>query len=223
MTKPKRNQPKKARLIPLQDGPLLYENEVNPEGNVIYDWHGNEISCEEPVCLCRCGGSADKLFCDGTHVKIGFSGRKESDGSVNGGRDYAGKRITIHDNRYLCSHAGFCWRELPAVFRKEARPWIDPDAADPEDIIAVIEKCPSGALSYSIDGVEQKDPERKPAAIVAKDGPYCLVGGIEVVGCEPRAESVSTEHCCCCRCGSSKNKPFCDGSHDRIDFKDAKD
>lgn len=218
----KRNQPKKARLTPLKDGPFIYENEVNPEGNVIYDSHGIKIPCRKPPRLCRCGGSASKPFCDGAHERIGFSGKKESDGRTEKRRDYKGKRITIHDNRYLCSHAGFCQRGLPSVFRSEMKPWIDPDAADPGDIIAVIEKCPSGALSYSIDGVEQKDPERRPAVTVVQNGPYHLVGSIEVIGCEAGAAGVSTEHCCCCRCEASKNKPFCDGSHDKIDFKDDK-
>jgi len=89
-----------------------------------------------------------------------------------------------------------------------------------EEIIRTVEKCPSGALSYSLDGVEHRDPDRDPLITVLKDDPYCVTGGIEVVGHESRAEAVSNEHCTLCRCGSSKNKPFCDGTHWEIGFTD---
>ena len=56
-----------------------------------------------------------------------------------------------------------------------ARPWIDADGANSEDIINTIRKCPAGALSYSIDGVEYRDPnERTPIVTVSKDGPYII-------------------------------------------------
>ena len=91
-----------------------------------------------------------------------------------------------------------------------------------DEIIEVINKCPSGSLSYSIDGVEYRDQDRDPMITVSSDGPYYLVGGIEVVGHEPHGDEVSNEHCTLCRCGSSKNKPFCDGTHKDIGFKDEK-
>jgi CDGSH-type Zn-finger protein len=211
---------KKPRLTPLPDGPYLYENKLHPESGNLYDSEGEKIPCGETVTLCRCGGSANKPFCDGTHARIGFSGRNESDGHLDRRRDYAGAGITIHDNRCVCAHAKFCVDELPAVFHEGGKPWIEPDAAEPAEVIAVIEKCPSGALSYSVDGVEHKDLEREPAVHVTRDGPCHLVGGIEVDCEEARAEGVSREHCCCCRCGASKNKPFCDGSHLDVGFKD---
>jgi len=74
-------------------------------------------------------------------------------------------------------------------------------------------KCPSGALSYSIDDVEYRDDsERPPSAFVAASGPYALKGGCELADAEWGA-GASTEHFALCRCGGSKNKPFCDGSH----------
>jgi len=213
---------RKPRLTPLADGPFIYENELYPEAGGIRDSGDEEIQGGDKVALCRCGGSANKLLCDGTHAKSGFSGKRETDRGNDRRRNYVGEKITIHDNRCVCAHAAFCTYELPEVFRKGERPWIDPDGAEPERIIEVIEKCPSGALSYSVGGVEHRDQEREPCITVSRDGPYLVVGGIEVVGEEPRAEEVSTEHCACCRCGASRNKPFCDGSHLRVGFKDYK-
>jgi CDGSH-type Zn-finger protein len=211
---------KRARLVPLPDGPFMYENGLYPEAGGIYDSSGREIEVGEKAALCRCGGSANKPFCDGTHEKIGFSGKRETDRGNDRRRDYVGERITIHDNRCACAHVAFCTDELPEVFRKGERPWIDPDGAEPERIIELVEKCPSGALSYTVEGVEHRDQEREPRITVLRNGPYLLVGNIEVVGEEPRAKEVSTEHCACCRCGASSNKPFCDGTHWRVGFKD---
>jgi len=209
---------RKPKVTPLPDGPLQYENPLCPDQGKIFDSEGAEITSGPEAALCRCGASKNKPFCDGTHAKIGFSGKREFDVSKDKRRDYVGEKITVHDNRCVCSHAAFCYTGLPEVFRVEGRPWIDPDAASPEETAAIIEKCPSGALSYTIDGVEHKDLDRKPAITVSKGGPYCVVGGIEVDCDEPRAQGVSKEHCTLCRCGASKNKPFCDGTHYDIDF-----
>lgn len=85
--------------------------------------------------------------------------------------------------------------------------------------MATIKKCPSGALSYTIDELEYRDQTREPRITVSKDGPYYVSGRIELKG-EPRGEGASEEHYALCRCGASGNKPFCDGSHWRIQFKD---
>lgn len=170
--------------------------------------------------LCRCGGSKNKPFCDGTHARIGFSDRKLSDGRDDHRDRYAGKGITIFDNRALCAHAGYCTDELKAVFRQHETPWIDPEGASVREIIAIVERCPSGALSYAIGGVEAAPPQRPPMVTATKDGPYAVTGGIELVDVA-RGEGASTEHYTLCRCGASKNKPFCDGSHWDVGFKDA--
>ena len=107
-----------------------------------------------------------------------------------------------------------------AVFRMRQEPWIDPDGTSVEEIIETIKKCPSGALSYSIDDVEHLDKDRAPMVTVTNDGPYSVTGGIELIGV-PFGEGASTEHYTLCRCGASKNKPFCDGSHWGVGFKDS--
>jgi hypothetical protein len=76
-------------------------------------------------------------------------------------------------------------------------PWIDPDAAEVEEIADMINKCPSGALSYS----------------VSKDGPYLITGGVELMGDNIEfGDGASKEHYTLRRCGASQNKPFYDGN-----------
>jgi thiamine pyrophosphate-dependent acetolactate synthase large subunit-like protein/CDGSH-type Zn-finger protein len=171
------------------------------------------------MALCRCGASKNKPFCDGSHDRVGFNSDKR-DGRVEDRLDlYPGDGITIRDNRGICSHAGFCTDGCPAVWRTGVEPWIDPRGADAERIRQTIGKCPSGALSYEMDGEVRSDPDRPSAIRVSKDGPYHVQGGIELQG-EARVEGASLEHYTLCRCGGSKNKPFCDGTHWYIDFKD---
>ncbi len=196
------------------DGPLLVkglETFTNSKGAT--------LSTKPTTALCRCGKSSTKPYCDGTHSKIGFSGEKLSDGTQDRRENYVGEEITIHDNRAICAHAGICTDNLSAVFRMQQEPWIDPDGTKIEAIVDTIKQCPSGALSYSIDGIEHRDLERVPAITVTKDGPYVVTGGVTLQE-QPLGEGASEEHYTLCRCGGSKNKPFCDGNHWNIEFKD---
>ena len=180
---------------------------------------GEACATVRGVALCRCGGSKNKPFCDGTHGAIGFKGTNTADPAKNRRDAYKGKRITIFDNRAICSHAGHCTDGLKSVFRMKEEPWIAPDGAEVGKIIETIRKCPSGALSYAIDGVEAEPPEREPMITVTDDGPYALTGGVELMGVK-FGDGASREHYTLCRCGASKNKPFCDGSHWSVSFRD---
>ena len=199
-----------------RDGPYVVktlEQLVNSQGE--------EIPTKKIIALCRCGSSSNKPFCDGTHAKIGFSSKKLTDGSWNKRENYVGGDITIHDNRGICAHIGFCTDNLPSVFRMKTEPWIDPDGADKNEIVEIVKKCPSGALSYSLKDKEYRDQDRNPQILVSKDGPYFVTGGIGLND-EQMGEGASKEHFALCRCGGSKNKPFCDGTHWYINFKDEK-
>jgi uncharacterized Fe-S cluster protein YjdI/CDGSH-type Zn-finger protein len=127
--------------------------------------------------------------------------------------------LTVHDNRCICSHAEHCTRESPAVFNRDKKPWIDPDGGETAEVIKTIELCPSGALSYSMDGREHRDREAEAEIFVDRNGPYCVRGGVELVG-HPLGEGASLEHYTLCRCGHSKNMPRCDGSHWDVGFTD---
>ena len=181
---------------------------------------GEIIEGKDVMALCRCGGSKNKPFCDGTHAKIGFGGEKSADRVPDRRDAYVGGGITIHDNRGLCSHAGACTDRLGAVWRLGKEPWIDPDGADVQAIIATIAMCPSGALGYTIDGEEHRDRVPEPAIRVIKGGPYQVTGGVELMTAD-WGEGAAKEHFALCRCGGSKNKPFCDGTHWNVDFDSA--
>ena len=228
------DQLKKPKIIPLSNGPYYLINDMESKlVENLQNSKGESFSTIRGVSLCRCGASKNKPFCDGTHGMIGFSSENKEDGNdihhniiKDKRKNYVGKRITIHDNRRICSHAAECVNNSPSVFKLNARPWINPDAADIEEIINTIRKCPSGALSYSIDGIEYRDQNQrvKPMITVFKDGPYLVSGGIVLSGEKIQwAEGSSKEHYALCRCGASNNKPFCDGMHRTINFKDDED
>jgi CDGSH-type Zn-finger protein len=202
------------------NGPYVLTNPAAPESPANLHRPGGEPLASTPaVFLCRCGGSKNKPFCDGTHKTNGFSDAREADPAKNRRKTYAGQAITVFDNRAICAHAGFCTDGLKEVFREEGRPWIDPDAAAVERVIATIEKCPSGALSYAINAIESKRSERPPEVLVSDNGPYDVSGGIELTGVT-LGDGAPADHYTLCRCGASKNKPFCDGSHWKVGFRD---
>jgi CDGSH-type Zn-finger protein len=178
---------------------------------------GRSYPVEGGAALCRCGGSKNKPFCDGTHGRIGFSGEKDAGRVLDEREDYAAAGITIHDNRGLCAHAGRCTDGLPSVFRLRKEPFVDPEAASPEEVAATIRQCPSGALSYSIEGSEQSERGGDPVVAFVPNGPYVIRGGAELEGAE-LLEGATTDHFALCRCGKSANKPFCSGAHWNVQF-----
>lgn len=196
------------------DGPFIVKGSATLKNS-----RGDKLEAKKTAALCRCGSSSDKPFCDGTHKEVGFSGKRETDKPIDREKEYTGKEITVHDNRLICSNAGECVENLPSVFRSGESPWIAPDNAGAEEVISTIKKCPSGALSYTVDGATHRDFDHPPEIIVTKDGPYRVTGYIELK-IEDELKPPSREHYVLCRCGASKNKPYCDGSHSEVNFKD---
>jgi CDGSH-type Zn-finger protein len=200
-------KPAKPTITPRPNGPLLVTGLQHLRNS-----KGQRLETRESFALCRCGQSANKPFCDATHRRIGFSDAHTADASADVPERYEGPELTILDNRYLCAHVGACSDGLAEVFRYQQEPWIDPAAAPADRIREVIARCPSGALAYAQGGREVRDLEREPAITVSQNGPYFVVGGI-ALETDAWGQCASREHYALCRCGKSRRKPFCDGSH----------
>lgn len=203
-------------IIVSENGPYLVRG-----GVALRNAKGELLTERENYALCRCGQSSNKPFCDGTHKKVGFEGQEAADrGPIERRRQsYRGRGITIFDDRSICAHFGFCTDELPSVWKLGEEPWIDPHGAGAGEIAAQVRRCPSGALAYALgDSAEMVEADDAPAIAPWPDGPYRVVGlpvlrsGTDEFVYEPRARFTL------CRCGESRNKPFCDGTHWHIGF-----
>ena len=198
----------KPKITPLENGPLLVEG---IESMTNYG-DGSSVEVGGTKALCRCGGSSNKPFCDGTHATNGFTSAKEGGRAGDLLEHYEGDGIVIHDNRGICAHAGACTEGLKSVFRLGEEPWIDPGGASADEIKKTIESCPSGALSYTVEGNIGNEWGGEPALGFAPNGPYVFKGGVEIEGTD-LGEGATADHVTLCRCGKSQNKPFCNGAH----------
>ncbi len=197
-----------------ENGALMLKGSTNLIGT-----DGSPINIKKATALCRCGASKNKPFCDGSHNKINFNDSLSSERTHDEVTVYKGESIDIHYNKLLCSHAGVCGVHLQTVFDAEKDPWINPDNGKTEEIKSVVKDCPSGALSYS-------QPNEKPQHLISnnsgikieKNGPY-HVNGISLVS-GAISQGACPEKYVLCRCGASKNKPYCDGSHVDIEWKE---
>src|SRR4051812_44169781 len=127
----------KPSIACLPNGPyyLIHDTTPQPVAN-LKSATGKGYATTRGVALCRCGGSKNKPFCDGTHGTNGFKSATLADPANNKRSSYVGKSITIFDNRAICAHAGFCSDGLKEVFREEGDPWINPDGASRAHVIA---------------------------------------------------------------------------------------
>ena len=195
----------------------------------VVDSLGLPVPVRPQLALCRCGASAIKPLCDGSHARVGFTDGKDPRRVPDRLDRYVGQQVTILDNRGTCQHSGLCTDRLATVFRVGEEPFVAPSGGRMDEIIRAVRDCPSGALNHAIDGVEERAAidwhgQREPTIEVSKDGPYRITGGIELVGGDgedvPRNAGASREHYALCRCGHSQNKPFCSGMHWYVQFRD---
>jgi CDGSH-type Zn-finger protein/uncharacterized Fe-S cluster protein YjdI len=123
--------------------------------------------------------------------------------------EYKGAHVTVLNDGKRCIHSRYCVLNLDSVFVPNVDgPWIRPDAAAREAVIAVVEKCPSGALRYEpVDDSAREQPPTVNTARVWENGPLAFHGELNVGG------DTSNFRATLCRCGLSKNKPYCDHSH----------
>jgi CDGSH-type Zn-finger protein/truncated hemoglobin YjbI len=211
-------------IEPQRDGPHLVTNVEE-----LRDWLGCNVPVRPQMALCRCGASAAKPFCDGSHAKVGFRDEKSPDRVPDRRDTYVGQQLTVLDNRGICQHSGLCTDRLATVFSAASEPFVHPSGGRMDEIIRAVRDCPSGALSYAVDGVEARADvdhhgRRTPAIEITRDGPYRVTGALVLRGGAGapvvRNKGASLEHYALCRCGQSQNKPFCSGMHWYVDFHD---
>jgi uncharacterized Fe-S cluster protein YjdI len=119
-----------------------------------------------------------------------------------------------------CIHSEICVKTLPKVYRPGEKPWIRPEAASVEALKDQIGRCPSGALAYDLGPVDEagtSQPETVQISVQPK-GPLLVKGSISLKTADGAAETHQGSTAFC-RCGASSRKPFCDGSHKKIDFE----
>jgi CDGSH-type Zn-finger protein len=173
--------------------------------------------------LCRCGQSGDKPFCDFTHGSVGFDGTEsaECDPYFERAESIDGPGVRLRDVRDLCAEARFCdrggglWNLIERCGDPEARALAEEEAA----------LCPSGRyVIVDSETGEAHEPEMEPSIALIEDpslgvsGPIYVRGGIPIVAADGHEYEVRNR-VTLCRCGQSKNKPFCDGSHIAAEFR----
>ena len=214
-----------GRAIDVQpDGPLvvtggvaLYRRrQVDSEHGEPLAWETTErLDAGERYLLCRCGQSTNKPFCDGTHRGAGFEADDHAGSTYDErAKVLGGVGVTVRDDRSICVHAGFCGTRVTNVWKQVRE---TEESTVRAQVIAMVEKCPSGALTFSFGG-DDVEPLLPEAVAVLDDGPLWVTGGVPV-----RVGGDATEtrnRVTLCRCGASSNKPLCDGSHKEVGFSD---
>ena len=133
--------------------------------------------------------------------------------------DYKKGELTVHWEPAKCIHSEKCWRGLPEVFKPKEKPWIQVENATIQTIMDQVDVCPSGALSYTNSQKSEALNESPTEIEVSSSGPYLIKSNVEIVHTNGKRE-VRDKVTALCRCGASKNKPYCDGSHQKIGFED---
>jgi len=124
---------------------------------------------------------------------------------------YRGEAVDVSFDPMRCRHAAECLRGLGSVFDTDRRPWILPDGADPEDVVTVVARCPTGALrTHAITTTASEQPVAPTEVAALPGGPVLLRGDLHVTG--PDGVDEHETRAALCSCGSTANSPYCDGS-----------
>lgn len=135
-------------------------------------------------------------------------------------KEYSNGEVAITWEPHKCIHSGNCVKGLPGVFDINKKPWINAEGASSSEIVNQIKACPSGALGYYMEDEKVEDDLITEDQIVEviPNGPLMVYGNVKVK--MPDGDELSKSKVTAfCRCGGSKNKPFCDGNHKKLDFK----
>jgi CDGSH-type Zn-finger protein len=205
--------------------PLAKEISVVGKSNEPEEWKkGKEYPKQESYALCRCGNSKNKPFCDGSHTKANFDGKETASKEeyLKQAQKLSGPELDLTDAQELCSAirqchpAGGTWSNVKKSDNPECKKIATQTACN----------CPSGRLIVWDKKTKKPiEPEFEPSIGLIEDpqakvsGPIWLKGGVQLV-CSDGTNYEKRNRITLCRCGKSKNKPFCDGSHIDAGFND---
>jgi CDGSH-type Zn-finger protein len=206
--------------VPVYQGIL----EKEPDGTATVAWKKGktyDTGGRGSFALCRCGKSSTKPFCDGTHMHVGFEGVEAASRLpfLESVKVYPGDGIDLLDRKDRCAYARFCDRGIN-TWHKVLRTSPDHPEYQPEykeDSIREAGLCASGRLTIRKDG-ELIEPDLPKEIKVTEDplrkckGPLAVTGGITLIGADGTEYELANRYTLC-RCGESKNLPFCDGTH----------
>ncbi len=204
------------------DIPLVRKTQIVSEFGEPLNWRKDaDLKGGESYELCRCGQSKDKPYCDGSHCDFDFDGTETAPTNTFAERarvDDKGVGIVVKSDFSICMDSGFCGNRLTTIKKMVA------DTAEPKiraEIMAMIDRCPSGTYAYSMDK-DSPDVEADLPLQIAQtveitqygpiEGPLWVTGNIPI----ERSDSKPFEtrnRVTLCNCGESKLKPLCDGTH----------
>lgn len=214
------------------DGPYLVSGAIPlARQTIVTDREGGSESWEQGpgyparanYALCRCGHSRNKPFCDGSHERVGFDGTETAARELydEQAERTDGPDLALADAPVLCAFARFC--------DPNGQVWSQVERSDDAGVrahfIRQVGNCPSGRLvARDRRSGKAVEPELPVSIGLVEDpaqqcsGPLWLRGGIPVVAADGFEYEVRNR-VTLCRCGQSRNKPFCDGTHAAIKFR----
>jgi CDGSH-type Zn-finger protein len=216
---------KDSSLLVTGGVPLAIQIIVPNEDGLSWQWkEGHKFEDKPKYSLCRCGHSKNKPYCDSSHKEFGFDGTETADRAPIHDRSevFDGPELSLEDDEDLCAFARFCdpGGKIWSLMDNTA----DPKVRD----LAIREAmhCPAGRL-VMVDKAKDEalEPDLPPSIGVVEDpvlgasGPLWVRGGIPIESHDGTKYEVRNR-VTLCRCGASQNKPFCNGSHATIKFKD---
>lgn len=132
-------------------------------------------------------------------------------------RRYTSEEVDVTWSKTRCIHAAECVNRLQAVFDTAKKPWIQPGNSTADRVAEVVERCPSGALHHiRKDGGTAESTPQENTAEVWPNGPTAFRGDLSIQGAT--VDLPDETRATLCRCGASEHKPFCDNSHQKIEF-----
>ena len=223
-----------VKVVVTKDGPYMVSGSVPLAKQTIVsdaagdsqEWRAGEaLPAQASYALCRCGHSKNKPYCDGTHAKVRFDGTETASREpyLKQAQLTEGPSLSLTDAEALCAFARFC--------DPNGQVWNQVEQTDDPRVskmfVRQVNNCPSGRL-VAWDRATGKPVEHTlPVSIgIIEDpvekvsGPLWLRGGIPLVAADGTVYEVRNR-VTVCRCGASKNKPFCDGSHAAVKFHDS--